>query len=374
MKNMLKFNQLWFLTRAMFMELIREPAVLFWGILFPILMSLGLGIAFTQKADTERKVGFISDSVQQEQMSTYLGAYGKITESNKDTAFPYSLTIPDNQLGNSIFHFKKLEMARATLMLKRGEINLILIDKNGKPEYHFDPLNPDAQLSYLKLSRVYGHTGQNPAINEAVVKPLTLTGTRYIDFLVPGLIALGIMMACMWGLSYSIIDKRSKKLLRRMLATPMRRSHFLISLMSVRAIMNLIEALLLYIFVYFAFDIRISGSLTAAALLFVAGNTAFAGISVLLSSRTSNTEIGNGMINAVVLPMMVMSGIFFSYHNFPDWSIPFIQNLPLTMLADGFRSVFTEGAGIQEVLMPVTILSTIGVVLFGVGLKIFKWH
>lgn len=374
MKNMLKFNQLWFLTRAMFMELIREPAVLFWGILFPILMSLGLGIAFTQKADTERKVGFIADFTDANEISAYLNSYGEISTDSQDTAYPYKLIIPDNQLGNSIFLFKMLKMPEATLKLKRGEINLILIDHNGKPEYHFDPLNPDAQLSYLKLSRVYGQGGQNPAINEAVVKPLTLTGTRYIDFLVPGLIALGIMMACMWGLSYSIIDKRSKKLLRRMLATPMRRSHFLISLMSVRAIMNLIEAFLLYIFVYFAFDIRISGSLAAAALLFIAGNTAFAGISVLLSSRTSNTEIGNGMINAVVLPMMVMSGIFFSYHNFPDWSIPFIQNLPLTMLADGFRSVFTEGAGIQEVMMPVVILSSIGVVLFGVGLKIFKWH
>jgi ABC-type multidrug transport system permease subunit len=118
----------------------------------------------------------------------------------------------------------------------------------------------------------------------------------------------------------------------------------------------------------------VQGDLSALFLLYLAGNIAFSGIAVLFSSHTSNTEVGNGLINAVVMPMMVLSGIFFSYHNFPDWSIGVIRNLPLTMLTDGIRSIFNEGAGYHEVAMPILILTAMGALFFSAGLKIFKWH
>jgi ABC-type multidrug transport system permease subunit len=206
------------------------------------------------------------------------------------------------------------------------------------------------------------------------IKPLTLKGTRYIDFLVPGLITMGIMMSCMWGISYGIIEKRSKKLLRRLVATPMRKSHFLIALITVRIIMNLIESAVLLIFSLFAFKISVQGDITALVIVYLAGNIAFSGIAVFVSSHTSNTEVGNGLINVVVMPMMVLSGIFFSYHNFPDWSIGVIKNLPLTMFTDGIRSIFNEGAGFQEVAIPIFILTLTGTLFFAAGLKIFKWH
>ncbi|MEI6900451.1 MAG: ABC transporter permease, partial [Bacteroidota bacterium] len=201
-----------------------------------------------------------------------------------------------------------------------------------------------------------------------------LSGTRYIDFLIPGLIAMGIMMACMWGISYGIIDNRSKKLLRRMVATPMKKSHYLIALISVRIVMNFIESSLLFVVALLVFGIQIQGSIPALVTIFLAGNIAFAGIAILLSSHTAKTEIGNGLINAVVTPMMVLSGIFFSYHNFPDWSIPVIKLLPLTAVADGIRSVFIEGAGFNEIAIPSLILTAVGVVCFTIGLKTFKWH
>jgi ABC-type multidrug transport system permease subunit len=210
--------------------------------------------------------------------------------------------------------------------------------------------------------------------NNAEIKPLTITGTRYIDFLVPGLITMGVMMSTMWGLSYGLIEKRSKKLLRRLVATPMKKSHFLIALITVRVAMNFFEAMALLIFGIIAFKMTIQGSIPAMILLFLAGNIAFAGIAVLASSHTSNTEVGNGIINFVVMPMMILSGIFFSYQNFPDWSIPVIQMFPLTMLTDGIRSIFNEGAGFPEVALPVLILTATGVIFFGAGLKIFKWH
>jgi ABC-type multidrug transport system permease subunit len=235
-------------------------------------------------------------------------------------------------------------------------------------------MNPDAQLTYLKLSTIVGN-GQIQAIQgNSEIKPLTATGTRYIDFLVPGLIAMGVMMSSMWGISYGIIEKRSKKLLRRLVATPMRKSHFLLALIAVRITMNFIESLVLFLFALFAFKMTIQGNISALILMFLAGNIAFAGIAVFVSSHTSNTEVGNGLINFVVFPMMVLSGIFFSYQNFPEWSLPVIKNLPLTMLTDGIRSIFNEGAGYHEVAIPILILLAIGTLFFTVGLKIFKWH
>ena len=138
--------------------------------------------------------------------------------------------------------------------------------------------------------------------------------------------------------------------------------------------MNFLESLVLFIFALFAFKMTIQGDITALIVMFLAGNIAFAGIAVFVSSNTSNTEVGNGLINFVVFPMMVLSGIFFSYQNFPDWSIPVIRKLPLTMLTDGIRSIFNEGAGYHEVIIPILILTAIGVIFFTAGLKIFKWH
>jgi len=182
------------------------------------------------------------------------------------------------------------------------------------------------------------------------------------------------MMSCMWGISYGIIEKRSKKLLRRLVATPMKKSHFLIALITVRIVMNFIESGVLLVFSLFAFKMTVQGDITALILMYLAGNIAFAGIAVFVSCHTSNTEVGNGLINFVVFPMMVLSGIFFSYQNFPDWSIGVIKNLPLTMMTDGIRSIFNEGAGYHEVAIPIFILLIIGSLFFSVGLRIFKWH
>jgi len=380
-KNLIH-NQLFELISAYFKEIIREPGVLFWGIAFPILMSLGLGIAFTKKPDIVRNVAVISSSQSVSRMSdssdkiiSYLQNHAEKTEAAGSTPETYKIVIPDAKLGNTTFLFQLTTWQNAMDLLKRGNLSIILDEKNGQVQYHFDPMNPDAQLTYLKLTELFGEKGrQSNLLKETNVEPLTVSGTRYIDFLVPGLIAMGIMMSCMWGLSYGIIDKRSKKLLRRMVATPMRKSYFLIALITVRVGMNFVESSLLFVFAALVFNITIQGNIAALIIIFLAGNIAFAGIAIFISSHTGNTEIGNGLINVVVLPMMVLSGIFFSYHNFPDWSIPFIKLMPLTMLADGIRSIFIEGAGFAQNTVPTIILLAIGVFFFTTGLKLFKWH
>jgi len=380
MNRLFRFNQLWQLIIALFREKIREPGVLFWGILFPILMSLGLGLAFTKKTDVIRKVAVInyieksatgSDNTV---VTDFLQKNCEKTLSFEKEDWQWKYTIKDEKLGNSIFLFYEMGWDEAVKLLKRGTFNVLLLGLNGSVEYHFDPMNPDAQLTYLKLSSIIGQGEILPVKNNSEIKPLTVTGTRYIDFLVPGLITMGIMMSCMWGISYGIIEMRSKKLLRRLVATPMKKSHFLIALITVRITMNFIESLVLFLFALFAFKITIQGDISALIMMFLAGNIAFAGIAVFVSSHTSNTEVGNGLINFVVFPLMVLSGIFFSYQNFPEWSIPVIKNLPLTMLTDGIRSIFNEGAGYHETAMSILILLVTGIIFFSAGLKIFKWH
>jgi ABC-type multidrug transport system permease subunit len=380
MNRWFRLYQLWQLTSALFREIIREPGVLFWGILFPILMSLGLGIAFTKKADVIRKVAVILPAEKPELkdsssvLSTFLEKNCERNNSTSKDAYQWKLVLKDNKLGNSVFFFYEMDWQKAMMLLKRGTVNVVLLDNGRTTEYHFDPLNPDAQLSYMKLNAIIGEGKIVNSESNPSIKPLTVTGTRYIDFLVPGLISMGVMMSCMWGISYGLIEKRSKKLLRRLVATPMKKSHFLIALITVRITMNFIESSVLFFFALFAFDMVIQGDVTALILMFLAGNIAFAGLAVFVSSHTSNTEVGNGLINFVVFPMMVLSGIFFSYHNFPDWSIPVIQMLPLTMVTDGIRSIFNEGAGYHDVAIPILILTATGVVFFSAGLKVFKWH
>ncbi len=395
MNRHLHIKQFLHLTLAHLKEVMRQPAVLFWGIIFPILLSIGLGMAFTREGATIHNIGFMygddNDDGKALKPSAIETLFQKAAATQgheltilDETAF--TLAVKDDRLGDTIFLFETGSWDKSIMRLKQGQINLIMEVTDTGTVYHFDPLNPEARIAWHTLSPLaagkYATVSRNGTIPEtapdsnpkSTVSPLALPGTRYIDFLIPGLISMTVMMSCMWGISYGMIDKRSKKLLRRMVATPMVKSHFLAALMLVRIFINIIESVLLVFFAWLIFDVAIQGRMEALVTIFLAGNIAFCGIAVFVSSRTANTEVGNGMINAVVMPMTLLSGVFFSYHNFPEWSIPVIEKLPLTLLVDGIRSVFTEGAGLVETAPASILLFLIGVVFFIAGLKIFKWH
>lgn len=373
--NKLKNSQLYRLLAANFTQLLREPAVLFWGIGFPILMAWGLGIAFTKQGDVSRTVAIVTHNSGEETGASDNSVFHTFLRKNavkKDNR--YTLTLSNNKLGKVNLTFRECSWNEAYTLLKKGNVTLIVEDHPKEVKYHFDPANTDAQMLFQLItgSLTYG-TGFY-GLHQSEIKPMTLSGTRYVDFLIPGLLAMGVMMSSVWGISYSIIDRRSKKLLRRMVATPMKKSNFLLALMIARLAMNLIEAGLLFLFAWLYFGTTIQGSLPALFTIFLMGNFAFSGIAILIASNTANPEVGNGLINAVVTPMMVVSGVFISYHNFPDWILPFIQYLPLTLLADSVRSIFNEGAGFAQIWMEMLLLTLMGVLTFITGLKLFRWH
>ncbi|MFM7021796.1 MAG: ABC transporter permease [Flavobacteriales bacterium] len=352
-------HQLWQLVLVQIREFYRNPGILFWVLGFPILMAWGLGIAFTKQGEAIKHVAWVQEG-SSSKVSSFIGADVNHKKIGNDKA------------GYTDYIFEKTTWDEAFQMIKRGKAAMIIHEKGDSLQYQFDPKNPEAQLAHLQIS--YALKNGHITAGSDEIQTFSQVGTRYIDFLIPGLLAMNIMMSCMWGISYTLIDRRSKKLLRRMVATPMSKSIFLFSHLITRIIMSAIEAIFLLTFAYFYFDITVQGNILSLITMILAGNVMFFGLAVLASSRTSNTQIGNGIINAVVMPMMVSSGIFFSYHNFPDWITPVIAKLPLTLLADSVRSIFIEGAGFTEVWPALWILSGAGTVLYLIALKIYKWY
>ncbi len=350
-------RQLILLVGVELKEYLREPGIIFWSIFFPILLALGLGIAFSGGAKPDKTVAWVCHGI--------------------DCNYPFDLNadntikkLGNDKIGYTNYEFQSVTWEEALQMLKKGKVNLILERKGKEITYHFDPANADASFSFQQLSSAV----EGNEIDARSIAILEQGGTRYIDFLVPGLLALGIMMSCMWGISYSNVDRRNKKLLRRMVATPMRKYNYVGSQLISRILLSVVESLLLIFITWWIFDIRITGSWFALALLVFAGNVVFAGLAILISSRTANTRIANGLINLVVMPMMIMSGIYFSYHNFPDFLIPIIQLLPLTILSDSIRAVFLEGEKLIDILPPAMGLMVFGLFLYGIGIRIYKWY
>lgn len=365
-------RELWQLIIIHFKELIREPGVIFWGVGFPILMAWGLGIAFNRSPETRTDIAVLSYSPDSKLAEFISGNTEK--DRTADSLLSYNFIIDDKVFGKNTFRFIPLSENEAMLGMKRGKYPLLLESDLDSIYFHLDPANPDARLVQLQLTGLFDESNPNQQLSRANIIPLEMQGTRYVDFLIPGLIGMTVMMACMWGISYTIIERRKGNMLRRMVATPMKKSNLLVAHMTARLSMNFIEALVLVLFARYYFNLEVQGSWLALLLVFLAGNVAFTGIALLFSSRTSKTEIGNAFINLVTMPMMILSGIFFSYQNFPEWTIPFIEKLPLTMMADSFRSIMNEGAGLKDVMENILILGIGGVLTFAAGIKVFKWY
>lgn len=361
-------KSLWHLIIIQFKEFIRDPEGLVWGVAFPIALAWILGMAFMQQGMVSRAVGVVETPAWRQ-------AYGSVWLDRLQAQAASGQNLRDSR--NLPVHLQFLRFpgqADALLALKRGRLSLFMsADPQTRAlEFYFDPKNSDAQTTYLLLRQFL------PAPSGASLPmrwvPLKNPGSRYIDFLIPGLIGLGMMNSCMWGVGWALIERRMKKLLRRMVATPMRKTEFLLSYFFTRVVLVAFEVAALFLFSALTFKVRLQGSWLAFLLLFLCGNMAFIGLAILMGSRTQNSQVGNGLLNAFTIPMFILSGIFFSYDRLPAWLIPLVQALPLTILTDGLRKVFLEGAGVQQVLLPALALTATGTLAFMAGLKIFKWN
>ncbi|HEY9226197.1 MAG TPA: ABC transporter permease [Gemmatimonadaceae bacterium] len=338
------------LVTVRFKEFLREPEAIFWSFGFPILLAIGLGIAFRSKPPEIVHVAVVASSAN---------APTLVASLKKD-----SLIAVETMRGDS-----------ADVALRTGRVAIVVSsDSAGAVRYQFDDSRPDARNARLivneAIQRGAGRSEPLPTTDRHVRE----VGSRYIDFVVPGLLGMSIMGGGIWGLGFSIVDQRRRKLLKRLVATPMSRAEFLASYMISRLVMLTIEVTVLLGFSILLFGVPLRGSVLTVAAIIVVSALAFGGLGLLIASRSQTIEGASGLMNLAMLPMWVLSGVFFSSENFPNVVQPFIKALPLTATNDALRASMLRGTGISGLWPEFAVLAAWTVICFGVALKIFRWR
>jgi ABC-2 type transport system permease protein len=346
------------LTLARFREFIREPEAVFWTFVFPLLLAGGLAIAFRDKAPEQSIIAMVTP-VSTDSSAARLSA-ALLAASKGDSAPVRARLISADSVEQ---------------VLRTGTAALVVVAQpNGSVEYRFDPARPESraarQITDDILQRARGRA------DVVTIRDVTVRerGSRYIDFFLPGLLAMNIMGSSIWSLAFAIVTQRNKKLLKRLIATPMSRLEYLMSFVLSRLAFLGLEVLVLLAFGVWVLDVPIRGSLVTLALISLIGAASFGAIGLLLSSRSRTIEGVSGLANFVMLPMWIFSGVFFSATNFPAVIQPIVQALPLTALVNGMRAIMLQGVGLSGVLPQIAVLVGYLVVCLAVALRVFRWQ
>jgi ABC-2 type transport system permease protein len=338
------------LTRVRYREFFREPEAVFWVFIFPVLLAAGLGIAFRNRGAERTVVAVVAEQPGAEKLADAL---------RRDSELEASL----------------LSDAAAVEALRTGDVALAVVPSpDGGVEYRYDDTRPEGRAARLlvddALQRAAGRRDPLPVRDQLVRE----RGARYIDFLVPGLLGMNLMGSGIWGLGFAIVDARKKRLLKRLIATPMSRFQYLASFALSRLTLLFIEVGLLLGFAILAFGVPLRGSLPLLVTTCLVSSLSFASLGLLIASRAQTMEGASGLMNLVMLPMWIFSGVFFSAARFPDAVQPFIQALPLTAVIDALRGNILRGAGWQAVAPELGIITAWLVVSFFLALKLFRWR
>jgi ABC-2 type transport system permease protein len=339
------------LLMARMLELKREPEVVFWVFIFPLLLALGLGIAFRNKPGNAASVAIVQGPGSDH-------AQVLLTASPQHNQF--KVQVLDEQDASKGFRLGKFD-----LVIEPGN--------SGGITYRFDPARPESVLAKSEVDdAIQAAAGRKDSLPTTAVSS-SEPGSRYIDFLIPGLLGMNLMNSGMWGIGFALVDMRQRKLLKRFVGTPMRRTDFLMALASSRLILMIIEVGLLLLFGVLFFHMRVLGSVAAIALIAALGSLTFGGVGLLTASRAQKIESVSGLINLVMMPMWIFSGVFFSYERFPAVIQPLIKALPLTALNDALRASILEGTPILHQWPRLLVMIVWGGVSFVLALKWFRW-
>jgi ABC-type multidrug transport system permease subunit len=344
-----KLHPLLELTMTRVREFLREKEAVFWVFIFPVLMTFALGIAFRNTAPDKTLVAIEAGNAKATETANILSRSPDITAS---------VLSPD-------------EAAQA---LRSGKVSIVVKPVDDKFEYHFDPTRPESRTARLLVDDVLQRGKGRADVASVGETRVTEPGARYVDFLVPGLIGMNLMGSGLWGLGFTVVIARSRKILKRFAATPMRRSHYLLSFMLSRLVFLVLEVAAVIVFATVAFGFTVRGSWLSVALVTMLGGFTFSGLGLLVAARPTTIEGVSGLMNFIMLPMWLLSGTFFSSERFPQVLQPFIQALPLTALNNALRALMNEGASLSSNWAAIAILLAWCVVSFVVALRIFKWQ
>lgn len=350
MSNIFRRRGLRALIGVRFREFFREPEAVFWVYVFPILLATGLGIAFRSRPAGRLPVG-------------WAGWMGSKTELFSALE------------GDSSFKVTRFEdSATAAGALRNGRVALLVIPGSDGVRYRLDDTRPEAAAGRLQVDDALQRAAGRMPVIETSDQIVRERGSRYIDFLLPGLLAMNLMGSGIWGTGFAIVDARRKKLLKRLAATPMSRADYLASFLLAQLVLLVVEVGSILLFGVVAFGVPVRGSLISLMAMCVAGSLAFGALGLLAAARPRTIEGASGLMNFVMFPMWVLSGVFFSASRFPEVMQPVIRALPLTALVDALRAIMLEGAGLSAVTSELTVLAIWLVVGFGVALKVFRWQ
>jgi len=344
------------LLMARMLELKREPEVVFWVFIFPLLLALGLGIAFRNKPGDAISVAIVQEPNSQPSMFACGSVQNLLARSSHDRFKPRIVLLEEARQG-----------------FRLGKYDLIVYPQSGGFQYTYDPARPESVLAESEDDNALQSGAGRKDVIPATVLASSEPGSRYIDFLIPGLLGMNLMNSGMWGIGFALVDMRQRKLLKRFVGTPMRRSDFLLAMASSRLILMIIEVGLLLVFGVLFFHMRVLGSVAAIALIAAIGSLTFGGVGLLTASRAQKIESVSGLINLVMMPMWIFSGVFFSYERFPAVMQPFIKALPLTALNDALRASILEGTPILHQWSRLLVMIVWGGVSFALALKWFRW-
>lgn len=339
------------LTLVRFREFIREPEAVFWTFIFPILLAAGLGIAFRQRGPEKAQIGVVGSAAN---------AAALVDALKKD----------------STLIVRTYDDSAAALALRTGRIALLVVPGSAKDSIRivYDRDRSEAVNARVLVDRaVQVSAGRIDPVRVSDTY-VTEAGSRYIDFLIPGLLGMNLMGSSVWGIGFSIVTARSKKLLKRFMATPMSRVQYLLSFLASRLVFLILEVVTLIGFGYWAFGVPLRGSLITLFLISLLGAVSFGGFGLLAASRARTTEAVSGIMNFIMLPMWIFSGVFFSSSNFPDAVQPFVKGLPLTAVNDALRANMLEGASLAAVTPQLLIILAWGLATFFAALKLFRWR
>jgi ABC-type polysaccharide/polyol phosphate export permease len=337
-------NPLVQLTLVRFREFLREPEAIVWVFLFPLVLAAGLGIAFRNRPPEVLQVAAVSHRIA-----------AQIAQEK-------------------LLDVQELEPGAAAAALRNGKVALLAEPgENGSVVYRYDDTNPEGRTARMladrAIERAAGRVDPVASSDQLIREP----GSRYIDFLVPGLLGMNLMGSGIWGLTFAIVDARRKKLLKRLLATPMPRPYYLLSFLLSRLVMLVAEVAVLLGFGALVFHVPFRGSLFVLGGMCLLGSLSFSALGLLISSRVKTIEAASGLTNLVMMPMWVLSGVFFSAQRFPNAIQPIIKALPLTALIDALRGNMLQGATLVELGPQAGVLGGWLIVCFALALKLFRW-
>jgi ABC-2 type transport system permease protein len=328
-------------------EFVRESEALFWVFGFPLILALALGFAFREKPPDRVPVAIVAGP----------NAAQRLVALQKSPVL-----LP-----------RIMSEQEARDALRRGKVSL-LIEGAETVVFRFDATRPDAQSARREADDALQIAAGRRDVVATREERVHEQGARYIDFLIPGLLGMNLMGTGMWSMGFTIANARMKKLLKRLVATPMRKTDFLIAQFLSRLIWLLIEVTVLVVFAWIVFGVRVNGSILLLAILSIIGGFSFSGIGLLTASRARTIEAVSGLMNVIMMPMWLCSGVFFSYERFPDSVKPIIRLLPLTLLNDALRAVINDAAGLTQIAGKLALLAAWGLVTFIIGLKVFRWQ